>query len=68
MEDPSSDGKTFMIDLKEIRLVDVKFIHLAQEKNNRGILVNTVVELRVPWTVVNVLTGRRSFCLELVTF
>lgn len=30
-------------------------IHLARDKDNRRILVKTVVDLRVPWNAVNFL-------------
>jgi hypothetical protein len=43
LEDPSEDDRTFMMDLKGIRMGDLECIHLAQDKDNRLIFVNTVV-------------------------
>jgi hypothetical protein len=37
------------MDLREIKWVDVDWIHLAQAKEQWRTFVNTVMKLRVPW-------------------
>jgi hypothetical protein len=49
LEDLGMDGKiNIRIDLREIWWEGLEWIHLAQDRDQRRVLVNTVTNLRVP--------------------
>jgi hypothetical protein len=43
--------------LREIRLDDMEWFHLAQDRDQRKVLVNTVMNFRVPYNVTTFLSG-----------
>jgi hypothetical protein len=45
------------MDVKEIRSEDVDWIHLAQDRDQWRVLVNTVMKFRVPYKMGNLLTS-----------